>query len=297
MRGKIFWLTTFFFLFLIGITTQGNVLALTGTCASQPNFATLVCGGTPDSVTGFGAVDVCGTCFPCGVSDGVCPEDFYSTVTQTQGSCRLCPDPDCPATISGYVFEKGNPVPNTQVVTVYNTNNQIGSRVIIDTTDVSGFYTGTIPAGFHTLFTQYGDFQSPNQELNIKRGENVEFNFSINRGSCNADCTLGSTGICSANCNGVAGCAFPSDATLGFTSNLTAQRCDGLKEGYSQVNLGIVNDVTYRLSCCTGAFSSSVVVKQEITTANPQKFKNSATWNTPVTYFDEPVKLKIVIAK
>ena len=43
-------------------------------CADSNSF----CGGGPLTHTGFGAVEICDTCFVCGVSDGVCPDDFHS---------------------------------------------------------------------------------------------------------------------------------------------------------------------------------------------------------------------------
>ncbi len=295
MRGKVLLVMLVFSLLSIGLT-----MALTGACSDQPNFESLVCGGSPDSVTGFGAVEICGNCYPCGVNDSVCPEDFYSTVTQTQGNCRLCPDPDCPATLSGYVFEKGLPVPNTDIVAVYNSDNNIGTRTIIGKTNQTGEYSGTIPSGFHTLFTQFGTFQGPNEELEISRGQHIQYNFTINRGTCNSDCTVGTTGLCSAGCNNIEGCVFPNNISLGFSSDLIASRCDGLDgtgDDKSTIKLGVIGDYTYRFTCCTGSFTSNKAVELVPAPANPKTIKNSASWRTPVTWNDEPVFFNILFGK
>lgn len=295
MKGEVFIIVTI--IMLASIATTPSALGLTGTCTNQTDFSTLVCGGSPDSVTGFGAVEVCGDCYPCGVADGVCPEDFYSTVTRMQASCRLCPDPDCTATLEGYVFEQGLPVPNTDVIAVYNTNNKIGARVKIATSDVNGYYSGTIPAGQHSLFTAYANFQGPTTTKEINRGELAELNFTINRGSCNPDCTIGNTGVCSAICNGVEGCEFPANTTLGFSSDYIAQRCDGLDAQESVAYLGVIGDDTYRFTCCKGPYNNTKTIKVESKPVKTKAFKTSATWKTPTTLADEPVILNIAFGK
>ena len=42
----------------------------------------LTCGSHPITETGFGAVQICGECFPCGVPDGVCPEKYTDGQTE-----------------------------------------------------------------------------------------------------------------------------------------------------------------------------------------------------------------------
>jgi hypothetical protein len=291
MRGK-FLISALFILTLVAS------LALAQPCALRSDYDQLVCGRSPDSVSGFGAVDICNNCFPCGVPDGVCPEDFYSTTTNRQGNCRLCPDPDCEATIEGYVFEQGYPVQNTEIITLYNTEDALGARVSLGKTNTDGYYIQTIPAGLHTVFTQFGTYQGPSKQVVMQRGEVTEVNFTINRGACNPDCTIGTTGVCSASCHGKEGCLFPANVTLGITGEYIANRCDGLEAAGSKVNLGVIDGETHRFSCCQGPYTSTTPIKPQITEGTAtNKFSNSATWNIPVTYYNEPVTLKITILK
>ncbi len=58
-------------------------------CADLSDLSTLVGGNTPNSANGYGAVDICTNCYPCGYDDGICPEDFYSGTSQ--GSCFAWP--------------------------------------------------------------------------------------------------------------------------------------------------------------------------------------------------------------
>lgn len=279
--------------------SASSALALVGSCNNQNNFETLVCGGTPNSVSGFGAVEICGNCYPCGQADGICPEDFYSTVTQMQGNCRLCPDPDCPATIKGYVFEKGIEVPNAEIITTYNGQGAIEEVDKINKTNTSGQYTGSIPAGKHKMFIQFGSFKSPTQIVEINRGENKEINFTINRGSCNADCTIGSTGLCSANCNNQEGCVFPENTTIdsSLTSEFIASKCDSLEGGTSILNLGEFNNEVHRITCCTGPYQKTTVIKAQVGASIKSKIKSSSGWNTPVILSDEPLILKVLFGK
>jgi len=66
-------------LFLTIITVLAmEVFAL----ACNPATDTSVCGRSI-TVTGNGATELCETCYLCGVSDGVCPEDYSSGTTET----------------------------------------------------------------------------------------------------------------------------------------------------------------------------------------------------------------------
>jgi len=39
--------------------------------------------GKPITTQGFGAVEICGQCFPCGIPDGVCPENYTNGLNET----------------------------------------------------------------------------------------------------------------------------------------------------------------------------------------------------------------------
>lgn len=207
------------FMFLLAL---GSVSALA--CADFPinEFQSLVCGSTPDSALGLGAVDVCSICYPCGVSDGVCPEDFY-TDNSGRGSCRFCPDPDCKVLIDGLVHDtNATGVANATIVAIYEPD----IKEIIAITDVSGYYQGPIRTGFNRLFVRYEDYDSRIVTADIKRlssgvVKTIDFigDVAIEPGSCSSTCTDTFGNRCKASCNGINGCQFDA-------GNQAALLCD-----------------------------------------------------------------------
>jgi hypothetical protein len=230
-----------------------SVLAVT--CANDPNFNSLVCGSQPISALGYGAVDVCGLCYPCGASDGVCPEDFYSSGAG-RGSCRFCPDPDCANPVEGFVEDTdGNPVEGASVVVVYGDDIQEE----IGVTDAAGFYSGSARSGFARIFVNYADFDSRTLYRDIARSTSVQqVDFvgpnALQAGSCRSDCTNLYGSRCQASCNGVNGCLFASFDV--------AVACDGKEPGTR-----IFIDENRYYECCAGDVTYNLTEERFL--ANP----------------------------
>ena len=237
LRGVFIGLT---FLFLLLVFTARPALAQT--CAERADYSTLVCGSTPNSALGFGAVDICGDCYPCGVADGVCPEDFY-TSSIGRGSCRFCPDPDCQVSINGMVENAdGTPINGASVIAIYEPN----IRETIATSLADGTYQGLIRTGFVRLFVRYEDFDSRVIYTDIERlgsgiVKTIDFTGSdaVEPGTCQPSCTDTFGNRCKASCDGINSCTF-KNATV-------ALLCDDKIAG----TLVYINDDDY-IVCCDG---------------------------------------------
>ncbi|MCA9478145.1 MAG: carboxypeptidase regulatory-like domain-containing protein [Nanoarchaeota archaeon] len=242
VRFPLLIVLSFFLSLAAAVAAQASVIPGIS-CADQPGFDTLVCGATPDSALGYGAVDICGACYPCGYADGVCPEDFYADGTG-RGSCRFCPDPDCAVTINGTVKDKnGNTVSNAEIVALYEPD----TKEVISATDILGNYVGQIRTGFNKLFVRYQDYDSRIVQEDITRSSNgvvktVDFTGAdaIEPGTCSESCTDNFGLRCKASCDGINGCQF---------ANYTVSTlCDDKIAG-TRVFL---SDDTY-ITCCEGA--------------------------------------------
>jgi hypothetical protein len=216
--------------------------------AEPANFGN-VCSSTPDSLAGRGGVALCNVFYACGVSDNVCPEDFYSSVSQQQGSCSNCPDPDCMATVGGTVqTELGELVPNAEVYAFYPGEDGTITK-LIDTTIVDGtFSASNVPSGFLNFYVTYEDYESATIPLRVIRGSSHTVDFELAQGSCNADCTGTISGRVQASCQGVNGCDF--NGTGDYPSDDIARLCDQ-RLPTERVVLDVTgNDITY--AYCNG---------------------------------------------
>lgn len=199
------------------------------------------CGQTLWSAGGTGAVELCGNCHPCGYNDGVCPEDFYSSVTETRGSCGACPDPDCTASIYGYVTsEEGEPYKNAVIRARYTSQNeQLNSRDIeIGISDENGYYENeTLITGTQVKFyAEYTDellnnnvvyISNEEYTINVVRGEEYYLNFTMSISDCEEDCTRERSDQCDMTCQGKAGCQFPTSTDPHYTVDQTSKAADG----------------------------------------------------------------------
>lgn len=245
-----------------------------------------VCGSTPDSATGFGAVDLCGVYYPCGAPidengnyrfvtqddidaglfaqedlglperDGVCPEDFYAN--GVRASCRLCPDPDCEAQVHGNVYTvEGIPVAGAQVYAVYEPDirKSVGNPTISPNdppdrfSQVDGYYEGHVTSGLIRMYAKYGDFDSTYVWANITRGVDNRVNFTIAQGSCSSDCTGTFGQRCKADCNGINGCEYASGH--GFSQTEIANICHERPRGDIAFVTEEGTDQVY-VNCCVG---------------------------------------------
>lgn len=194
-----------------------------------------VCGSTPNSRMGFGAVELCGQCAVCGVADGVCPEDFISD--NLQGSCASCPDPECTGRIYGYVNESpfGNSLANVNITVRY----PHGEWEELAETNTDGQYTelamAADPIEMKAHYTDYDTeeveyYVSPIQTISLERGEEKEVNFTLRKAACMPDCTRNGTNFCDKTCQGENGCVFANKAGV-ITSEDSKEILDGQQIG------------------------------------------------------------------
>lgn len=260
MRKRVFGLL----IVLIAIAALAVTLVAGATCQASSDFSTLVCGSTPNSAIGYGAIDICGECHICGVADGICPEDFYAASTETRGSCRLCPDPDCSTRVYGYVTltgESGLPLPvvGAEVYAVYPPYN----RTRIGQTNEYGFYdSSNALSGRMQIYAVYQDYDSETKIAELNRDDissGKEVNISMYPGTCESDCT----GVgpqftrCKAECQGVNGCQFASAPASGYDQAAVMDLCDQAVLGapYYLNNTG--THYTY-ISCCSDVITERV---------------------------------------
>ena len=249
-----------------------------------------VCGTTPNSAVGYGAVDLCNNCHPCGVADGVCPEDFYSTVTGMQGSCRNCPDVDCTANVHGWVkTTEGYPVSNAGVYVTHATG-----QIQIGTTDAAGYYTtDTAVAGLVKFHASYEDYDTDIVSAEIIRGSsNNEINITISPGACNEDCTDIFGTVCKASCRGVSGCSF-TDASPYYTSEQISYRCDGKAPGTRYPVFQNLTHIIYAQCCDQGLVTEERPVLEPLDEGENDCIKNLGTYTVKANYRGQTVRVVV----
>ena len=259
---------SFLIVIVILLISMSGFVSSESVCGNE-----LVCGVFPDSQYGYGLVEFCGTCYPCGVSDGVCPEDFAQE--GIVGSCKNCPDPDCLVNISGRVYsaEGGAGVPEKEVFTYYSSSPTSGINVANSTS--GGQYNAQVPSGKITLLVKDLDWDSEILNLNLVRGTNYEnIDIKIKESHCNSDCT-DSSGVCRADCANQNGCEYYplSASSFSLTSSQVADSCNYNSLG-TQKDLGEDEDNYYRYDCCNDD-SVDIVKKQPVTPTEIGAFTNA----------------------
>ncbi|MGM5480412.1 MAG: hypothetical protein ACQESC_03045 [Nanobdellota archaeon] len=258
-------------------------------CDQQSSFSTLVCGATPNSLQGYGAVDICGRCYPCGADDGVCPEDFFSEGVRT--SCKNCPDPDCKTnnTVRVNVTVNGDPAPfDAEVTAIYPF-----SQVVLGTTNSSSHIESEVRSGLIKFRAEYSDFDSQVTRAFIPRGGHNTTVVDLSQGSCFSDCTGSFHEICKADCLGVNNCSFPSFTTddypylsQNYSSTTIANRCDYKTVGDK---VFLEENSTHQISvvCCGGSLVSEKKVQLDLSTnlgSSENAIKHLAHHVVPVKY-------------
>lgn len=251
-------------LLFLGVLLLSVGIASAVSCFADPNYLTLVGGSTPNSAIGYGAVDICGECYVCGANDGVCPEDFYSTSSNKQGSCRNAPDPDCLVEISGIVSTSGIPIPGADIVI------RIGDEIrTVGTSDDDGYFTVQVPSGliklsafFQSITSAFEDYDSDVLDLEVVRGNPLTgITIEMQKGSCTSQCTGSFGKTCKAACQGVNSCEFTNPSAFAaslqvpalnsYDSSYIASQCDRLPVGTSLTLYKNATHIVYA-DCCTG---------------------------------------------
>lgn len=294
----------------MGVFTKQVVLAIIillsiiglASAVSCSSIGNAVCGNTPSSTTGFGAVEICNECYACGVSDGICPEDFYSNSNGLQGSCGNCPDPECTAFIEGHVYtDLGEAVDATHIWASYQTG---GAEELVDLTktDEDGYYhsNNSLRSGFAiTLFARYVDlytglvYQSENQVETIIRGENYDFDFVVKEAKCNSDCTRGTVPYCDPTCQGDNGCVYKerADYPLPRTINEAKNKLVGTRIDLGKSVFPTHTKYDY-FNACDGKIQTETRYQLQIGAAS-NTIAHLITRSTRVRYNGEPVDLVV----
>lgn len=272
MRKSV-WLLTLFALLL---TSLVYAQITTSTCSSKS-----VCGVVPaSSADGYGMVEFCGECHACGLSDGICPEDFVND--GVRGNCTKCPDPDCTVYINGSLRIFGRPdaqVPSgIKIYAFYESAPNEG--VYIATSKTNGFYNATIPSGEITLLVKDPYWDSQPKEVNLVRGGNYsDINISIIEGTCNEDCTDSFGIYCRAHCNGINGCNYTP--IYGYEPEYLANLCEYTPKG-NEVQLFENDDKIYNYVCCNQGVTSLLKQKVDVARLNNQFIKNLRSTKIPI---------------
>ncbi|MGE0792800.1 MAG: hypothetical protein AB7V77_01310 [Candidatus Woesearchaeota archaeon] len=282
-------ISIFAFLFLISSIL---VIAEIDTCSSKS-----ACGiSPPQSQYGFGAVQICDTCFVCNkVKDGVCPEDF--TDGTQQGSCAMCPDGDCTVEVSGKVYLPDRPtVTITTPLTIYAYYANSVEGIKVNTTNSKGEWKGIIPSGkvYFLVKDTYYDSDLVNKTLIRSEKSYTDINIPLYEGLCNSDCT-GTAGYCKASCQGINNCTYQDvfqDAFRGGAYPITtaeeiATLCDYVRKD-NQIYITEDDDFIYNYECCVGDIVK--IKKQQVSIisgnfeADYLDIKNFRSTAIPVTY-------------
>jgi len=272
-----------------------------GACNSQS-----VCGiSPPQSEFGFGAVEICGECYSCGVADGVCPEDFSDGTVR--GNCANCVDPDCSVTISGRIHPVGKDagIVDLELYAHYVSDpyNDYGDGPVA-TTGVNGAFRARIPSGNVVLVVKDDVWENELITRTFVRGttyNNVDI--EVKEGVCNSDCTGTFGDYCKKSCNGVNNCTYydaykdeplilvPKDAgneipeppEVLMTATEIASLCDYVKKG-NKIYLSQDELYKYNYICCN---QGTVKVKKDsiLNTANilMDNIKDLRSTSIPVT--------------
>lgn len=282
-----------------------------GSCINMTDSDRTMCYNMPvNSTKGFGAVELCGDCYVCGLDDGVCPEDFY--VEGLSANCSNCADPDCLVTISGYITaeDTGIGVNGVELIaqvlhltdwaTTYRTTTAYHSGL-------NGYYNFTIPRGNYRLAASKFGYETRLVRFPLSQGklDNYFLNFSLGNGTCHTDCSgyvyEDDVPRCSATCEGFTlgndNCTYPSTALgIGYSSAQIAQACAGMPVG-SNIPLEILTDNSVLMvKCCEGPVQ--VMIRPRVSLQQQfDRIKNLITRTLIAEKTDEAglVKVNIVI--
>ncbi|MFW5977112.1 MAG: hypothetical protein ACOCQQ_01215 [Candidatus Nanoarchaeia archaeon] len=242
---------------VLSIFTLSAVSALTGTCASQTDYDSLVCGAAPDSDFGLGAVDICDECYVCGAADGVCPEDFYDSAQSKRGSCASCPDPDCQAKLTIHVEnEYGEELGGVHSLVDYVDGDLTPFSDITDATGVvNSAQLYNVVSGDATVSISLEGYVSQQKTIQINRTNQTQHVYFTNfsQADCTSNCTREGSNLCDATCQGEAGCQFPSNDN--YTLNITKTACNLNQHGES-IYLGQLGQDVFYVECCSGSIYS-----------------------------------------
>jgi hypothetical protein len=240
------------------------------------------------SSLGFGAAEICDVCYQCGAADGVCPEDFSDTnIPPNTANCTSCNDPDCNATIYGYVYRLRTDsllvAVGGALVKSVPTNPHMVSWENTTTTDAAGYYTLQVPAGRLVVSASAIGLDTQVQEVILRSHQTKEVKFFLPNASCDENCT-NYFDRCNRECEGINGCHYV-DYANGYS--LIADLCHERRFGDSVVINQTGNETTTTV-CCKGDHTA---VEKTPTLTVGGKMNNLITIEIPALYQGRPIRL------
>ena len=265
------------------------VLIATIFITSLPNAsAELVCGQNPNSLAGYGQVNISGVIYSCSnTADGLCPEDYEDFNNPAVfGDCSSCPDPDCTGAVSGTVYGSGGAYIERASVRSHpiKWDPLAPSLEKNATTNSIGAFSFSVTTGKYYMSASKDSYDTELKEVTILRNQNTVVNFNLLNGTCHDDCT-NSYGRCNAACdgmqfnNGTANCNFyPGAAPL----------CNNRLKGTEVLFAPYNSTSAYFLECCEAAPLLKYYADVNVTAKG---IKNLAKYEKIAKYNDVPVKI------
>ncbi|MFH1073412.1 MAG: hypothetical protein V1743_08345 [Nanoarchaeota archaeon] len=251
-----------------------------------------------DSTLGFGAAEICGSCYVCGDADGVCPEDFKEIgIPDKIANCSGCNDPDCFMNVSGHVYDyeefasysRLTPISYAQVKGV--AHNYLIPEVV-GQADVNGYYEITIPNGKVTLSaSQLGYDTQLYDNYTFYQRQTIDIDFFLPNATCHADCT-DYFNRCNKDCQGIKGCRYADWDPLAQHSNIS-ELCHQ-RTLTSTIVLNSSENYTTSTVCCRGDVNLTSYTPQYLLTGT---MKNLVTYNLPGIYNGMPVQVIVATWK
>jgi|FLOH01.1.fsa_nt_gi hypothetical protein len=169
---------------------------------------------------GCHGITLCEEEFTCGVLDGICPDEYFF---DTQYGCNYefdlgfahriqkCLDPDCAACIAGVVNDsEGLPIEGATIRFIMNTwdGNDLVPLSIPTESNPDGSYILNAVEGYDIFLTAEAPGYSPGIigpiDNLFTEDDNLcgQMNFTLQNGTCQADCTRMGSNYCSGTCHG-----------------------------------------------------------------------------------------------
>jgi hypothetical protein len=241
------------------------------------------------SLDGFGAAEICGTCYRCGDMDGVCPEDFANE-SNAVGNCGSCNDIDCNVTISGKVYMVESMIPlEGALVKAVATNPHLNSWNWTTHTLADGSYKLYPPSGRIILSASKAGYDTEINEITLTSRQLWTMDFYLPNASCSNNCT-NYYNRCNKDCEGMNGCHYADYDPLAGYSRI-AELCHERRLGET-VTLNQSWNETFNAVCCRG--------DEQYAEKTPPlniggKMKNLVTTEIPALYNGKPVQLVVAV--
>ncbi|MGV8150189.1 MAG: carboxypeptidase-like regulatory domain-containing protein [Candidatus Woesearchaeota archaeon] len=248
-----------------------------------------VCGHTPDSLQGYGQINIMGVVYSCNNNpDGFCPEEYQDfNNSAIFGNCSKCPDPDCRSRITGTVYNYLGQSIDRANVTTHPIRYNLSAPSLENGTvsGVLGQYTLDAVTGTYYVGASYPGYDTELKEVSVVRNSETLLDFHLQNGTCYEDCT-NSYGRCNAACSGI---VFADDSCM-FYNDVVMNVCNNRLKG-TQVMIPDSFNGTHAtfVDCCEG--TPYIRYYQTANVTADSSIKNLAKFEKLVKYNEQPVRI------